>query len=41
MRVMRDIMSEHSGKPLSQQRLEDKFEYKAILYLGKAGRKAD
>ena len=25
MRVMRDIVSEHSGKPLSNQRMEDKF----------------
>lgn len=41
MRVMREIISEHSGKPLSNQRLEDKFDYKALLYPSKANKKSD
>lgn len=30
-RVMRDIMSKHSGLPLSPMQIEDKFEYQKIL----------
>lgn len=35
MRVIRDIMSEVSGIPLIESAIEDKFEYKKILYPGK------
>lgn len=31
-RVMRDILSEGGGLEQSQQQIEDKFEYKHLLY---------
>ena len=31
-RIIRDLMSEHSGLPKSDLTVEDKFEYKKILY---------
>jgi len=36
---MRFIMSDASGLPLSEQSIEDKFEYKNILYPHKAQHK--
>lgn len=38
MRVVRSIMGEHLGLPLTDARLEDKFDYKAVLYPGKGGK---
>ena len=35
MRVVREMMGETLGVPLSDERLEDKFDYKNILYPGK------
>jgi hypothetical protein len=32
MRVLRQLMSEVSGLPLSDERIEEKFEYKKIIY---------
>ena len=39
MRVIREIMSEVSGLPLSNARLEDKFDYKELLYPNKINKK--
>ena len=35
MRVIRDIMSEASGLPKSDLSIDDKFEYKELLYPSK------
>lgn len=35
MRVVRELMGEQLGFKLTNGRLEDKFEYKAILYPSK------
>jgi len=32
MRVIRDIMSDASGKPKSDLTIEDKFDYKELIY---------
>ena len=39
MRVIREIMGENLGKGHSDAKLEDKFEYKDILYPSKKGKK--
>ena len=38
MRVMREIMADSLGFKLSQNKLEDKFAYKEMLYPKKAGK---
>jgi hypothetical protein len=38
MRVIRELMGEAMGVPLSDQRLEDKFAYKELLYPNKGGK---
>ena len=38
MRVIREMMAETMGVPLSDQRLEDKFDYKNILYPNKGSK---
>jgi hypothetical protein len=39
MRVIREIIAEHAGLPLSDLQIEDKFEYKKVLYPGKYDKK--
>ena len=38
MRVVRLLMAEELGFPLSDAKLEDKFKYKSLLYPEKGGR---
>lgn len=38
MRVIRQLMADSLGFKLSEQRLEDKFDYKALLYPGKGSK---
>jgi hypothetical protein len=38
MRIVREIMGEHLGFKLTESKLEDKFEYKSILYPSKGSK---